>query len=53
MLKEVDKTSSPRAGRRKLDDSDSPRHILLQKTSRFAGRFSVANKKKTVYDLSV
>ena len=34
-----------RAGRRKLDGSNSPRHILLRKTSRFAGRFYCAMLK--------
>ena len=45
MLKEVDKTSSPRAGRRKLDGSDnfSPSDLIHTKDAlhKSAGRFSV------------
>lgn len=44
MLKEVDKTSSPRAGRRKLDGSDnfSPSDLIHTKDAlhKSAGRFS-------------
>ena len=52
MLKEVDKTSSPRAGRRKLDGSDnfSPSDLIHTKDAlhKCVGRFSKKDMEKMV-----